>query len=300
MRTRLIVNPTSDQGHTLDTLPRILQTLEQFGLDFDVVQTRSPGHAGQLAQAAAVDGIERIVAVGGDGTCNEIANGLLTWEKPVPLPILGLIPSGSGNDWAVSLNIPLDVDQACALLNNGSERVIDVGRVTVDHTSRFFVNTVGLGLDAEVAIDTRRIRWLRGFPRYLVSVFRVLLFGRWPYPVQFSYNQEQIQQPVVLLTVANGTRAGGGFLLTPDAKMDDGLFDICYAPQISRLRLMNLLPKALKGTHIYDPVVTMARSGRVEVFAQAGIPGHIDGEILCAAGRQFQFELLPDALRVWM
>jgi diacylglycerol kinase (ATP) len=81
--------------------------------------------------------------------------------------------------------------------------------------------------------------------------------------------------------------------------MDDGLFDICHATQMSRLRLLNLLPKVLKGAHIYHPLVTMARSDVVDVVVESGIPGHIDGETLCGAGRQFKFEILPNALHVW-
>ncbi len=299
MRTRLIVNPHSDQGHTLVILPQITGTLQQLAIDFDVVQTEAPGHAVELAQQAVADGVERVVAVGGDGTCNEIANGLALVADEDGSAIMGLIPSGSGNDWAVSLGIPLDVTEACAVLKNGSEHVIDMGRVTVDNTARFFVNIVGLGLDAEVAQDTQRTTWLRGFPRYLLSVFRVLIAGQWPYSAKFCYSGQQHQQPLVLLAVGNGTRAGGGFLLTPDAKMDDGLFDICHAPKMSRLRLLNLLPKTLKGTHIYHSLVTMARSDTVDVLVENGIPGHIDGETLCVAGRQFKFEILPGVLRVW-
>lgn len=297
MRTRLIVNPNSDQGHTPVVLPQITGTLQQLEIDFDVVQTETPGHALELVRQAVADGVERVVAVGGDGTCNEIANGLMSVADETV--IMGLIPSGSGNDWAVSLGIPLDVAGACVTLKNGSAQVIDMGRVTVDDTARYFVNIVGLGLDAEVAQDTQRTTWLRGFPRYLLSVFRVLIAGQWPYLAEFGYNGQQIQQPLVLLAVGNGTRAGGGFLLTPDAKMDDGLFDICHAPQMSRLRLLSLLPKALNGKHIYHPLVTMARSDVVEVTVEDGIPGHIDGETLCVDGHRFKFEILPGALRVW-
>jgi diacylglycerol kinase family enzyme len=158
---------------------------------------------------------------------------------------------------------------------------------------------VGLGLDAEVAIDTKQARVFRGFAMYLWSVFRVLAFGRWPYAARFSFDGQSHQQLVVLLTVANGTRAGGGFYLTPEAKMDDGLFDICFAAKLSRLGVLGLLPKALNGTHIHHPAITMARSDKVQIRVESGIPGHIDGEVLCLDGCQFEFEIIPNALRVW-
>jgi diacylglycerol kinase family enzyme len=135
---------------------------------------------------------------------------------------------------------------------------------------------------------------------YLWSVFRILAFGQWPYPAQFSFNGQSHQHPLTLLTVANGVRSGGGFYLTPNAKIDDGLFDICYVPQLSKLSVLNLLPKTLNGSHIHHPAVTIARSDKVEVLIEKGIPGHIDGEILCAKGRRFDFEILPEALQVWV
>lgn len=300
MRTQLIVNPSSDQGQTLTLLPEITDTLQYLDVAFDVTQTEGPEHAIELAQQAVAHGYERVVAVGGDGTCNEVANGLLLATQQGMSAIMGLIPSGSGNDWACALGIPLDVAQACAILKQGSERMVDVGQVIVDGQNRIFVNVVGLGLDAEVAVDTRRSKFLRGFMRYLWSVFRVLLFGQWPYEAEFSFNGRGQRHPITLLTVANGIRAGGGFYLTPDAKMDDGLLDICYARQLSRLSLLNLLPRTFNGTHIHHPAVTIARAERVEVLVKTGIPGHIDGEILCLAGRHFDFEVIPRALRIWM
>ncbi|MBN1994346.1 MAG: diacylglycerol kinase family lipid kinase [Anaerolineae bacterium] len=299
MQTRLIVNPTSDQGRTLTLLPEINKALQQLEVDFDMVKTECPGHATTLAQQAVAAGYERVVAVGGDGTCNEIANGLLLAAQQGRSASLGLIPSGSGNDWACYLDIPLDLTQACAIIKNGSEHLLDVGRVTVDGQSRIFVNVVGLGFDAEVAVDTKQARRLHGFAMYLWSVFRVLLFGQWPYQARFSFNGQMQQQPLTLFTVGNGTRSGGGFYLTPDASMDDGLFDLCYAPGLSRLTLLNLLPKTLNGTHVGHPAVTIARAANVEVFVEQGIPGHVDGEILCLAGRHFNFEILPAALQVW-
>jgi YegS/Rv2252/BmrU family lipid kinase len=300
MRTQLIINPTSDKGHTLTLLPQITNVLRQLDIEFDTIQTEALGHAIELAQQAVINGYERVVAVGGDGTCNETANGLLQAAQQGHTAVFGLIPTGSGNDWAYALGIPLDLAQACVTLKNGSSRVVDVGRVTVDGQPRIFVNSVGLGFDAEVTVDTKRSKMLRGFAMYLWSVLRVLAFGQWPYPARFCFNDQSHQHPLTLLTVANGVRCGGGFYLTPDAELDDGLFDICYAPQLSKLSLLNLLPKTLNGSHIHHPAITIARSDKVEVFIEKGIPGHIDGEILCVKGRHFDFEILPNALQVWV
>ena len=296
MRTKLIVNPFSNKGHTQTLLPQIVNTLQQLEVNFDLVQTEAVGHGIELTRQAIAAGYERLVAVGGDGTCSEVVNGVLTAP---PGAVVGVIPCGSGNDLACSLQIPTDIVRACEILKNGSVRVIDVGRVTVDGQARFFDNSVGLGFDAEVSLDTRRIKVLRGFAMYMWSVFRVLFFGRWPYSAQFSFNGQTHQQPITLLTVGNGMRAGGGFYLTPQAQLDDGQLDICYASQMSKLTLLTVLPKTFNGTHIYHPTIRTARSGKVEVVVNTGIPGHRDGEILCTAGRHFEFEIVPQALRVW-
>jgi len=296
---KLIVNPRSNKGRASALLPEITRRLRQLGVEFDVQKTEAPGQATKIAQQTVPNGYRRVIAVGGDGTCYEIVNGLLIAAQKGQVPTLGIIPTGSGNDLAHSLGIPPDIAQACTILKNGSERAIDVGQVTVDGKPHFFANNVGLGLDAEIVLTTQRTRLLRGFLMYLGSALWVAAFGRWPYPAKFSFNDKQYEQTITLLTVSNGQRSGGGFFLTPGAKLDDGLLDICYASKLSKFEVLNLLPKTLKGTHIHHQAVTLSRSNKIEFFVEAGIPGHIDGEILCTLGRHFIFEILPKALRVW-
>jgi len=297
---KLIVNPRSNKGRTAALLSEIIHHLRHLEIEFEVQKTEAPGQATDFAQQTVPERYRRVIAVGGDGTWHEIVNGLLiAAQKGGQAPTLGIIPTGSGNDLAHSLGIPSDIDQACTILKNGSERAIDVGRVTVDGKPHFFVYNVGLGLDAEVALTTRKTRILRGFLMYLGSALWVVAFGRWPYQAKFSFNNTQHEQTITLFTVANGQRSGGGFFFTPEAKLDDGLLDICYASRLSRLGVLNLLPKTFKGTHIHHQAVILRQSNKVDIFVEAGIPGHIDGEILCILGRHFTFEILPKALRVW-
>jgi YegS/Rv2252/BmrU family lipid kinase len=296
---KLIVNPRSNKGRAAALLPGIIRHFRQLGLEFEVQKTEAPGQAKKIAQQAALHGYRRVIAVGGDGTCYEIVNGLLSAAQEEQTATLGIIPTGSGNDLAHSLGIPPDIAQACSILKNGSERAIDVGQVTVDNKPHVFVNCVGLGLDAEVALTTPKTKLMRGFPMYLGSVLWVIAFGGWPYQAKFSFNAGHYQQSITLITVANGQRSGGGFFLTPDAKLDDGLLDICYASKLSKFQALSLLPKTLKGTHIHHQAVTLSRSNKIEISVAAGIPGHIDGEILCVSGQHFSFEILPRVLRVW-
>lgn len=298
MRTMLIVNPHSAGGRTRALLPEIAERLRQLNIDFDLEQTAGPGQAVELARQATLAGYGRLVAVGGDGTLHEVANGLLEMDREKSV-VLGLIPGGSGNDFAAALGIPAAPAAACDRLKDGSVRLVDAGRVTVDGDCRYFVNNVGLGLDAEVTIASTRTRYLRGLALYLSSALPVIAFGRWPYTLQFWINDQERRQPITLLTVANGTRVGGGFFLTPHAKLDDGLFDICYAAGLSRLETLKLLPRAIKGTHLDHPAVTITRSAAVKIVSESGVPAYVDGEVLCTAGRHFELEILPRALSVW-
>ena len=299
MQTILIVNPQANRGQAGRLLPQIFNTLNQLTIPFVIQQTTAPNQAGSLAYQAVKDGYERVVAVGGDGTCNEVVNGLLRAAQAGHEAILGIIPLGSGNDLAFALKIPFDLTAACRRLTEGGETSIDVGLVTVDGQSRYFANNLGLGLDAEVVVDTANKRLFSGFAMYLWSVFKIIARGQWPYPMAFSLDEQTWQQSLTLITVANGIRAGGGFLLTPNAKLDDALFDICFAGALSKLRLLDLLPKTFNGSHVHHPAVTMAQARQVKILVPDGVAAHIDGEVLCHAGQEFEVTILPHALQVW-
>ena len=281
-------------------MPQIAQAMDAQGMPFDVSQSAAPGHAIDLAHQAALDGYQTVVAVGGDGTCNEVINGLMQATAQGQRPILGIIPVGSGNDLAYALNLPQTVAAACARLGHGSRQHIDVGEVSVDGFSRYFGNNLGLGFDAEVAVDVAQNQRFDGFAMYLWSVLRVLARGRWPYDMIIGLNGSQNSQPVTLILISNGRRAGGGFLLTPEAKLDDGLFDICYAGSLTKPQLLWLLPKTFNGSHIHHPQVVMARTNQINITVDRGVAAHVDGEILSRSGQVFEVRLLPKALEVWV
>lgn len=299
MKTKIILNPNAGQGYGAKVLPDIERICTASNVEYSLEQTTGPRDAIQMAAQAAADGFERVIAAGGDGTVHEVVNGLMAAQADGHSAVLGIIPVGSGNDLAFALGIPADVEKACAILRHGAPRAVDIGKVTVDGEPQFFGNNVGIGFDGEVVVDLQNGRSLQGFLMYLWSVFRVLFNGRWPFEIASTVDGVTTQHTVTLITVANGTRTGGGFLLTPAAKQDDGLLDICYAGKLSKLGVLNLLPRTINGSHVRQKSVTIATTKNISIRVPAGSPAHIDGEVLTADGHLFDIEILPLALHVW-
>lgn len=301
MHTRLIVNATAGRGRAGRILDKVQTCLARCEVDYDLLRTEAPGHAIDLARQAAAGGYERVVAMGGDGTTNEVTNGLLMAAEEGHQATLGVIPAGSGNDFAYAVGIPGNPEGACRRLAEGQARAVDVGRVTVDGETRIYNYGVGIGYDADVLLETRKMTRLRGFLLYLWAAMRVLATdGKWPYPMRITVDGHLLpHQAVTLITVANGPRAGGGFLLAPDAQPDDGLLDVVLADQLGRAGILYLLPHAMRGTHKGKKPVTMLRAQHVLIQGERGLPGHIDGEVLCTQGHRIEFEILPGRLKVW-
>jgi YegS/Rv2252/BmrU family lipid kinase len=239
--------------------------------------------------------------MGGDGTTNEVTNGLLLATEEGRQATLGVIPAGSGNDFAYAVGIPGNPEEACRRLAEGQVRVVDVGRVTVDGKSRIYNYGVGIGYIADALIESRKMTRLPGFLMYLGAAMRVLATdGRWPYPMRITVDGKTLpHRAVTMITVANGPRAGGGFLLAPDAQPDDGLLDVVLADQLGRPGILYLLPHAMRGTHKGKKRVTMLQARHVLIEGERGLPGHMDGEVLCTEGRCMEFEVLPGRLKVW-
>ena len=298
-KMKVIVNPAAARGQARQKAARILALLEEKGLDFDVKYTESPGEAAGLARTAAEAGYEMVVPLGWDGTSQEVLNGLMQARRTGPAGTLGVVPVGSGNDFAYGVGIPLDVETAVEHLAAGQTRVIDVGLVHVDGVpNRYFGNGVGIGFDAQVAVESSRVKMLHGFPMYFWALLKTLLLHYQIPTLTIDDGQRVHTQPALLISISNGQRYAGGFLLTPRAQVDDGLFDICLADEMGRLKILGFLPKAMQGTHIYEPEVTMSQAQRVVVTSDDDLVAHVDGEILCTAAHSLEIEIVPHSLRV--
>ena len=301
-RYKIIVNPTSGRGTGAKSIPYIEQTLGEYGLEFDIVQTEHPWHAVGLAREAATAGYDYVVAAGGDGTANEVLNGLMQAKLTgTGSSGMGILCVGRGNDFAYGMGIPADLEQGCKALAKAHRRTVDVGRVTGGQypEGRYFGNGIGMGFDAVVGFEAVKIKWLTGFPSYIVAVLKtVFLYYKAPL-VTVEFDGEKLEQRALMVSVMNGQRMGGGFMMAPEGEPDDGLFDLCMAREVSRPRIFGLVPHFMNGTQATQEPIRMARARRVVITAIEGVlPAHADGETLCEAGDHLEAELLPQQIEI--
>ena len=277
MPTKVILNPNADLGRGREYLDVIAKAGGPPG-EFDVVVTEQRGHATELAAQAIADGYDLIVAAGGDGTVNEVLNSLI--DENGAKARLGVIPLGTGNDFAHAMGITGDVSAAVHNLTHGRSRVIDLALMEDDHgRRRYFDNNLGVGFDANVVIRTGEITFVHGFLKYLLGVLTTLARDFRPVQVQMRFDEEAVDMEALFVYLGVGPRGGGGFLLTPFASHEDGLVDSCCVTMLGRFRALTLINSATKGTHIHTPYVTIRHNKRIEIQSPEGMPIHIDGEI---------------------
>ncbi|NLG80729.1 MAG: diacylglycerol kinase family lipid kinase [Firmicutes bacterium] len=288
MRVKVIVNPMAGRGRAARAIPVICRALEKGKADYDIYVTRGPGDAITAASRAVDEGYEVIAAAGGDGTTNEVANGIAGREVA-----LGVIPCGSGNDMAISLGIPKDVEKACRVLLSGKMRERDLGRVI----DRYFVNAVGVGFDATVArVASDDLRWLpvRGAPLYVIAVLKTLADYK-ACEMLLTVDEKVMTVRPLLVAVGIGRTYAGGMKIVPDAEPDDGLYDICVVESMGSLETLYNLPKVFTGSHTKMEKATMLRGRYVSIRSSARVPLHMDGEVFVA--ESMEFTLIPGGLR---
>lgn len=295
---KVIANPLAGRGRGLRTIPRASELLARAGVKFSLAQTQYSGHAVELARDAVRAGFNTVVALGGDGTVHEVVNGMCADMGSDPNPgevvKLGVIPAGSGNDFAYAVGLPPDFRTAVSRLIDGHTRLVDMGRIN----GRFFAYGVGIGFDAEVNIESRKIKRLRGMLLYLIALLRVMILHHRSYQVEINYDDGHLEQQAMMVSVANGRRYAGAFLVTPDARIDDGLLNLCVISPVNRLQMVRLLPLVLKGAHTHLKEVKMYSAREVVVKSRMPLVSHVDGEIFGLDERRYEFSLLPQRLRV--
>lgn len=297
---KIILNPVSGRGKGAASIPTIRRLLERHSLDYDLVQTERPWHAAELAEQAVGEGYQVIVSAGGDGTANEVLNGLMQAKARYPdsaLPAaMGVLCVGRGNDFAYGMGIPGDLEAGCQVIAQNTRRKVDIGRVFGGDypQGRYFGNGVGIGFDAVVGFEALKMKRLSGFPSYIIAALKTIFLYFQAPEVQIRFDGQDIRLRALMVSVMNGRRMGGGFYMAPAARQDDGLFDLCIAEQVNRSRIFGLIPHFMRGTQASQPEVRTAQASRLTVQAiQGSLPVHADGETICTHGVELTLELLP-------
>jgi YegS/Rv2252/BmrU family lipid kinase len=299
-KIKIILNPMADMGNAWRVARDLRSITEEHG-GVDWSGTVYPGHAIQLARQAGSEGYDLVIAMGGDGTVHEVMNGLMQIPEN-QRPILGVVPVGSGNDFAHGINASTIPTEALKRAINGEPYTVDLGLMSDAHGRKeYFDNTLGIGFGAIVTIRSHRIPLLRGFLMYLTSVLQTIILDHNPITMQIEADGEKWEQKVIYLVLCNGPREGGGFLIAPDAKIDDGILHYAMITDVSRPMMFRIVPEVMKGTHGRFKQVKMGICKKFTLTADRPLYIHTDGEIFSGPGtdlRKVSFEILPNALKV--
>ena len=291
-RMDLILNPVAHGNRSARRKDEISAYLKSRGLEAKWHITESHGHAYEIARGLPEDSLT--VAVGGDGTVHEVAAACSGTSRT-----MAVLPTGSGNDYVKALGIGANLRRALHTLTGGEARLLDTGLVNTDEQENVpFNNGLGVGFDAQVAagVDSAP-QIVGGVGGYLWSVGR-LLIGFKCYSASIRLDGgEELHSETILLAAALGTTYGSTFRFAPDARLDDGLFDVVYSSEVSLKEVLGLLPHVLRGTHIGKPKIHFARAAEVEVRFSEPLTAHVDGELL-QPSRRFEARAVPGSLRV--
>lgn len=299
-KVKIILNPMADMGNAWRVARDLRSITEQHG-GVDWSGTVYPGHAITLAEQAGEQGYDMVIAMGGDGTVHEVVNGLMKIPEE-KRPVLGVVPVGSGNDFAHGISASRKPSEALSCALSGVPSRVDLCLMT-DEKGRmeYFDNTLGIGFGAMVTIRSHRLPVLRGFLMYLTSVIQTIVLDHNPIHMQIETDEEKWEQKVIYLVLCNGPREGGGFLIAPEAKIDDGILHYAMITDVSRAMMLRIVPEVMKGTHGRFKQVRMGTCRKFSIKADRALYIHADGEIFSGPGtdlREVSFELLPAALQV--
>ncbi|GAB4463192.1 MAG: diacylglycerol kinase family lipid kinase [Anaerolineales bacterium] len=299
-KIKIILNPMADMGNAWRIARDLRSVTEEHG-GIDWSGTVYPGHAIELARQAGEQGYERVIAMGGDGTVHEVMNGLM--QLPADRrPILGVVPAGSGNDFGHGIGAASTPAEALHRAIHGEPSTVDLGLMTAeDGRKEYFDNTLGIGFGAIVTIRSHRLPVLRGFLMYLTAVLQTILLDHNPIHMQIEVDGTSVEEDIIYLILCNGPREGGGFLIAPDAKIDDGILDYAMITNVSRLKMLRIVPEVMKGTHGRFKEVTISTCKKFTLTADRPLYIHADGEIFSGPGtdlRKVSFEIVPNALKV--
>lgn len=288
-----IVNPVAGKNKGNKLIPMIKAFCLEQKIQFKIIKTEKYGGATAVINRYIKENYDVYIAVGGDGTVNEVANGMVGSDK-----VLAIIPCGTGNDFAKTLGLPRDPMEALKLIFNGTPQLIDIGSVN----NQCFINIASIGLDAEIADYTNKIkRWFKGAYAYVIALIKVLINFK-PMLIKFNEEGKSYSKKIMLVAICNGRYYGGGMKIAPHALLTDGCFDVCVIEKMSRLKLLFLFPSVFKGKHSRIKHVKIHRTRAITIEGEGPLKINLDGEIIklksIKGGHKASFEIVNTKLKV--
>jgi diacylglycerol kinase (ATP) len=304
MKTCVILNPMAGRGAAGQRRDELEGALRGAGLEYTLLTTHARGGATELAFQAVERGFEAVVAVGGDGTINEVVNGVVgSAQAGGGDAALGVVPLGTGSDFARMIDGlgSQDLGAVARRLAAGTTRPVDIGQIVVEtggrELRRFFINGLGAGIDAQVAVEVGKVTWTTGMAAYIIASLRALATYKTS-QMTVRYDGKEFRRKLYFATVANGRWQGGGFLLTPSAQIDDGALDLCAVQSLRFDQVIRYYPKLLDGTHVELREVTTAQARQLEISSPTPFPVATDGEVVATDATRVTVETLPGAVRI--
>ncbi|MFQ5616650.1 MAG: diacylglycerol/lipid kinase family protein [Anaerolineales bacterium] len=298
MTAKIILNPYSGRWKALERKAEVEAALNNAGIDVEWALTESSGHAEELATQAVSQGYRPILAAGGDGTLNEVLNGMAKVAGDGPIGPFGILPVGTANDLADNLGLPKNITEAANVIAAGHTRKMDLCQVN----GRYFHNNAGLGLEPYITILQAKMERLRGNMRYLVAALQGIAHNlKWN--MHIEWDDGQYQGPVSLVSVGNCHRTGGIFYTVPHADPFDGKLSFAYGYLPTRLKTLRALPmtmKSGKGNITEHPAVHEIHCTWLSVHAKTPTPAHVDGEVFDEAAQELEYRVLPGKLEIFM
>lgn len=289
MRHVFIINPHAGKGRNVGHVSRMQEICRTKGIEPVIEITKAPGHATEIAKSYSGDENVRIYAVGGDGTLNEVLNGMVGSRSS-----LVVIPGGSGNDFIKSVCNEAAWEEILEKSLEAEAVPVDIGRFG----DNFFINISSAGLDAEIVYNARRFKKYPLIPAkfaYLLSIF-FTVFGYKSKNMRIVLDDSEINMKTLLVAVANGRFYGGGMKVAPEADTYDGIFDVCHIEKVGALKIMALFPKLIKGEHKGIKEVHFHRSKKVRIISEDEMSINVDGELY--RRKEIEFEVVPKAVNI--
>lgn len=299
-RVKLIFNQHADNGRGWRVASSLQATIEQMG-GAEWTGTDYPTHATELALDAAKQGFDVVVAIGGDGTVHEVVNGLMQVDK-VARPMLAAVPIGGGNDFSANAGVASDPTQAILNAFSGKPKPIDIGIVR-DGSGRaeYWDNGLGIGLLAAAVINSHAISRIQGMAMYLAAGIMTILKDHEALNFNITLDGESLEGEYLLLELCNGPREGGGFLMAPEARIDDGSLNYMMVRSMSRAMMFRLIPELMRGTHERYEKVEPGSFRKMVLTSDRPMLVHTDGEIFANSSTNVQeltVEVIPQAIQL--